>query len=293
MYNLIEKRPDPSKEFLLVRHGQDNDTLDTNLNQPLIPDSINQIEGIVSRVKVIFSTEITFTVVYGPSKRTSQTAQHLAGTLSKFGYNLDLQEDADIKEFYQGQFHVDHSLLTNGRYVPLETAWEIFNNKILDGQIHYRFGDPIVNTDGEPTFPLLQSFFIIFIMSNTTSETVIRNGQEVKFIWHPGEILENVILHQVYGFLMTSNNLVVLVRDKEEKRFTLPGGKIENGETARNALIRECLEEAQIQLSNPVLLGSLEYINPNGKDDEDKHHQEIRYFSVVDNFKKFEPLKDG
>ncbi|OHB14614.1 MAG: hypothetical protein A2431_04150 [Candidatus Zambryskibacteria bacterium RIFOXYC1_FULL_39_10] len=130
-------------------------------------------------------------------------------------------------------------------------------------------------------------------MSNTTSETVIRNGQEVKFIWHPGEILENVILHQVYGFLMTSNNLVVLVRDKEEKRFTLPGGKIENGETARNALIRECLEEAQIQLSNPVLLGSLEYINPNGKDDEDKHHQEIRYFSVVDNFKKFEPLKDG
>ena len=159
MYNLIE-RPDPSKEFLLVRHGQDNDTLDTNLNQPLIPDSINQIEGIVSRVKVIFSTEITFTVVYGPSKRTSQTAQHLAGTLSKFGYNLDLQEDADIKEFYQGQFHVDHSLLTNGRYVPLETAWEIFNNKILDGQIHYRFGDPIVNTDGEPTFPLLQSFFI-------------------------------------------------------------------------------------------------------------------------------------
>lgn len=131
-------------------------------------------------------------------------------------------------------------------------------------------------------------------MANPIKETVIRNNQKVEFIWHPGKILKDVILHQVYGFLMTNNNLAVLVRDKEEKRFTLPGGKIENGETARNAFIRECIEEAQIQPpSPPILLGSLEYVNPNGKDDEDRHHQEVRFFSIIDNFKKFEPLKDG
>lgn len=130
-------------------------------------------------------------------------------------------------------------------------------------------------------------------MANIISETVIRNGKKVEFIWHPREILENVILHQVYGFLVTKDNLAVLVRDKEEKRFTLPGGKIEKGEMAHDAFIRECIEEAQIQPHNPLLLGSLEYINPSGKDDEDKHHQEIRYFSIADNFKKFEPLKNG
>lgn len=121
----------------------------------------------------------------------------------------------------------------------------------------------------------------------------MRNNQTVKFIWHPGKILKDVILHQVYGFLITRNNLAVLVRDFGEKRFTLPGGKIENGEMACDALIRECLEEAQISPPHPILLGSLEYINPHGKDDEDKHHQEIRYFSIVNDFEKFEPLKNG
>ncbi len=130
-------------------------------------------------------------------------------------------------------------------------------------------------------------------MTNIASETVIRNDQKVDFTWHPGEILKDVILHQVYGFLVTNDNLAVLVRDKGEKRFTLPGGKIENGETAHDAFIRECIEEAQIQPLSYLLLGSLEYINPNGKDDEDKHHQEIRYFAVVDKFDKFEPLKNG
>lgn len=132
-------------------------------------------------------------------------------------------------------------------------------------------------------------------MKNIISETTIRNNQEVKFIWHPGKILENVILHQVYGFLLTNNNLAVLVRDEGEKRFTLPGGKIESGENAQDAFIRESIEEAQIKPNSPILLGSLEYINPNGIDDEDRHHQEIRYFSFfdVDELKKFEPLKDG
>lgn len=130
-------------------------------------------------------------------------------------------------------------------------------------------------------------------MTNLIKETVIRNNQKVEFIWHPGKILKDVILHQVYGFLITNNNLVVLVRDKDEKRFTLPGGKIEDGEMAKDAFVRECIEEAQIRPNDSILLGSLEYINPAGKDDEDRHHQEIRFFSIVDNFKKFEPLKNG
>lgn len=130
-------------------------------------------------------------------------------------------------------------------------------------------------------------------MTNIISETVIRNNHKVEFIWHPEEILKDVILHQVYGFLVTNDNLAILVRDEGEKRFTLPGGKIESGEKAQDAFVRESIEEAQIQPPNPILLGSLEYINPEGKDDEDRHHQEIRYFSIVDNFKKFEPLKGG
>lgn len=108
----------------------------------------------------MFSTETTFTVMHGSSKRTSQTGWYLAKILLESRHTVNLEENTDIKEFYQGQFYVDHSLLVNGKYAPLETAWEIFNTKIAEGEIHYKFGDPVVNANGEPTFPLLQNFFI-------------------------------------------------------------------------------------------------------------------------------------
>jgi broad specificity phosphatase PhoE len=157
--NLSRKQICPSKEFLLVRHGQDKDILNTKLDQPLIPDSLNLVNGLASCVKTMFLKDIVFTIMYGPSKRTSQTSQHLAKMLSESGYIVNLEENADIKEFYQGQFHVDYSFLVNGKYTPLETAWEIFKTKVLEGEFHYKFGDPVIDSRGRSTFPLLQNFF--------------------------------------------------------------------------------------------------------------------------------------
>lgn len=160
MGDLSGKQLNPSHGFLLVRHAQDEDILTTELDQKLISHSFDQINSLASRVKNIFSTETAFTVMCGSSKRTSQTGRYLAKILSESRRTVILEENTDIKEFYQGQFRVDHSLLVNGKYSPLETAWEIFNTKIADGQIYYKFGDPVVGANGEPTFPLLQNFFI-------------------------------------------------------------------------------------------------------------------------------------
>ena len=159
MFILTEKQPNPPQGFLLVRHAQDEDILTTELDQKLISHSFDQINNLASRVKNIFSVKTNFTVVHGPSKRTSQTGRYLAKMLLDSKSTVNLEENTDIKEFYQGQFRVDHSLLVNGKYAPLETAWEIFNTKIADGEIHYKFGDPVVNSNGESTFPLLQNFF--------------------------------------------------------------------------------------------------------------------------------------
>ena len=46
---------------------------------------------------------------------------------------------------------------------------------------------------------------------------------KVTYIWHENKILEKIPCWQVYGFCLMPDKKVPLVRDKGEKRFTLPG----------------------------------------------------------------------
>ncbi len=125
------------------------------------------------------------------------------------------------------------------------------------------------------------------------TESKERNGQNMTYIWHPNEIPEGILLHQVYGFAHTDDNLVTLVRDKEEQRFTLPGGGIEPGETAIKALVREFTEEAQFDLKDIKLLGSLEIVNNNAEREIDRHNLQVRFVCKIGHLEKFVPLKNG
>lgn len=117
--------------------------------------------------------------------------------------------------------------------------------------------------------------------------------REVEFIWHENKILDCIFMHQVYGFILDDKKRVVLVRDKDELRFTLPGGSIEPSESPIEAMIRECMEEAQFELKNIKLLGSLEVFDPESKNPDLRHHQEIRFFARAAEVKPFVPEKDG
>jgi ADP-ribose pyrophosphatase YjhB (NUDIX family) len=114
------------------------------------------------------------------------------------------------------------------------------------------------------------------------------------FIFHPSKLLDvnEYKPTQIYGFCKTSDNLVCLVRDKDEERFTLPGGGIDEGENPEEALIREFKEEAQFELKTIKLLGSLEVIvEEEGKPTEKT--QQIRYICEAENVEEFVPEKDG
>lgn len=126
-----------------------------------------------------------------------------------------------------------------------------------------------------------------------TTEVIEKEDGQITYIWHPGIIPPNIPVQQVYGFAHTSDNLVALVRDKGEMRFTPPGGAVESGESVEEALVREFKEEVQFIPKNIKLLGSLEVINPNAIIEIQKHNLQVRYVCVPETMTEFIPGKDG
>jgi 8-oxo-dGTP pyrophosphatase MutT (NUDIX family) len=124
-------------------------------------------------------------------------------------------------------------------------------------------------------------------------ETTEKNGKKITYIWHPGIIPEGVVPQQVFGFTVTPEKLVVLVRDGGEDRFTPPGGGIESGETPLQALIREFSEEAQFEPKNIKLLGSLEVIYEGAAEEIQRHNLQVRFVGTAENLTPFVPNKDG
>jgi len=115
---------------------------------------------------------------------------------------------------------------------------------------------PKVAKDG--LIKVLKGGDTLFMVGETESRKVIP-GQKVTYTWHADKILDisEYKPTQVYGFCKTAGNLVCLVRDEDEVRFTLPGGGIEDGELPQEALIREFKEEAQVELKNIKRTGIL------------------------------------
>lgn len=130
-------------------------------------------------------------------------------------------------------------------------------------------------------------------MNDPIKDIVKTNDSEVIFLWHSGKTVSDLGSSQVYGFCLNNDGEVCLVRDKGEIRFTLPGGHINTGETAEQALIREFEEEAQFHPEEIKLLGALEVKVVDKNSQLIDHHQQVRFICKVSNVSDFTPGKDG
>ena len=130
-------------------------------------------------------------------------------------------------------------------------------------------------------------------MNDPIKDIIKTDSGEITFLWHSGKTINDLKPFQIYGFCLNDDGKVCLVKDKEETRFTLPGGHIDAGETAERALIREFEEEAQFQPGNVELLGTLEVKVVDKNSQVTDHHQQVRFICKVHNVPEFVPGKDG
>lgn len=112
-------------------------------------------------------------------------------------------------------------------------------------------------------------------------------GQEITYTWIPtADIKKYAPVTQVYGVCLDDEGKILVIKDK---RWQIPGGTPEAGETAEETLRRELIEEAQVVVENLIPLGVQEVRYPNNPDkNQGDLFYQYRYFAVI---KKINPMQ--
>jgi len=78
-------------------------------------------------------------------------------------------------------------------------------------------------------------------------------GQKCKFNLYLSDSFDHLKdVRQVYGIILNNNKKIVLVAGKS-KKWILPGGGVEKGETLIDTLKREAIEEAAIEIEESFI----------------------------------------
>lgn len=150
--------------IVLVRHGVDDPTLSKDLNQPLVEETKPDIKLLANKlIRFVGSIDVNEVNMYHSNRlRAIQTASIIAEQLFSADINTHLQESVGIREIYQGDFIIAEDHVHGNDYQPLVDAWVVWQQKLDDCELEYRFGDPLCNPSGSPTYPELVGWFNSF-----------------------------------------------------------------------------------------------------------------------------------
>jgi len=123
------------------------------------------------------------------------------------------------------------------------------------------------------------------------SEKSVWDNQEITYTWIPTNDLQSFKpVAQVYGVCLNNEGKILVIKDK---RWQIPGGTPETGETPEQTLKRELIEEAQVEIDKLMPLGVQEVSYPNNPDKEqgDLFYQ-YRYIARVQKINPSQPDPD-
>ena len=101
-------------------------------------------------------------------------------------------------------------------------------------------------------------------------------SDECKMLWKENFNITDEKYTQVYCYIFNDENKLLIVKNKENDNWTIPGGPPEINEEKVDALKREVLEEACITVKDIKYLGAVEVIENNIK------YYQLRYTARVD-----------
>lgn len=114
-----------------------------------------------------------------------------------------------------------------------------------------------------------------------------------KFVWHSGDVPQNLKVTQVYGIVFNADGLVLLkVENKKDRRvYSFGGGTPENFDDSRETTLRrEMMEELNTTLQSKLIsVGYQEVNEENGK----PPYAQMRMTALVDKVGAKQPDPDN
>ena len=113
-----------------------------------------------------------------------------------------------------------------------------------------------------------------------------------KFVWHNGEVSSQMQVRQVYGLIFTHDGRMLMkVENKPNgKVFSLAGGTPEVFDENKEATLRrELIEEVNVTIEKPLMVGYQEVDEENGK----PSYAQVRMVAIIDNIGEVKPDPDN
>lgn len=108
---------------------------------------------------------------------------------------------------------------------------------------------------------------------NSPTKTIDWNGRKITMTW-----MNVVPTTQAYCICFNERDEILILDQKGDHTWTLPGGTVEEDETLEQTLIREVGEEADVTIKNIQLLGIQRVDDPEKRGT----HFQARYIAKID-----------
>lgn len=150
-----------TERVVLIRHFQDQDNLLYQNDSPIVENELPKAR--IAAVEISDSTkEMGFSQIHilaSNKKRAEITAREVAREMG-FVFPVTTEIDQRIREIDQGTYLLPEGYKPGDYYQPLQDAWKVFFKETFkEGNLWYRFGDPMSNEDGSYKHPELAGYF--------------------------------------------------------------------------------------------------------------------------------------
>lgn len=201
----MERIERKQNEMLFAGHLEEVDDLKTyGRDAPLAETEKNKedlnsiVDTIVSRIRELDKKAVM--LIFSSKVRAEETA-HLIGAEIKKRLGDDIKiryvSEDDLRAPEQGEFILPENYEPGSFLEGLKIAQDIFYKESLshsDQNVHYRFGDPVLRSDGSYKYPILAKYFKA--SGETYAESlsrilklVVEMGQKAKKLDSPVEIV--------------------------------------------------------------------------------------------------------
>lgn len=109
----------------------------------------------------------------------------------------------------------------------------------------------------------------------------------VKYVWNSELVPMDMDITQVSGILLDNRKNVLIY--EEDGRYRIPGGHPINDEAIEETLVRECLEEVNVEIENIMYLGYQEVIG----DGDKEPYAQVRMIARIKNMGEERPDLDN